>query len=104
MPDDIKAFIDCRGIEVRRDFFEVSFRCPFRTRRESKFLAPFLQLTLTKFLRGNYEVKLVVGPRHFDQLPKPGSLPLRVGGKVEDYRNPLRQQRNDVRREDALES
>src|SRR5215470_11751289 len=104
MPDDIEAFIECRGIEVRRDFVEISLRCPFRARRESKLLAPLLQLTLTEFVRCHDEVKLVVGPRHFDQLPKPGSLPLCVGRKVEEDRNPLRQQCNDVRREDALES
>lgn len=52
---------------------------------------------LAEFIRGLDEVKLVVGSRHFDQLSKPRSLPVRVGGKVENDRNPLHQQGNDVR-------
>ena len=71
MPDDIEAFIECRGIEVRRDIVEVSLRCPFRARRESKFLASLLQLTLTKLVRCHDEVKLMVGPRGLRFLSMP---------------------------------
>ena len=80
-PDNIKAFIVGRRLEVSRNHIEFRISCPGGAGWECR--APLSQLTFAEIVRGVDVVQFVPDVGAFEQIPKPLPLIPSVPGKIE---------------------
>jgi len=97
MTNDIEFFIISGCLKIRCDCIELGVCGPGGTSRES--FASLSQLAFTEIIRHIDEVQFMLDVGAFNDLSKPLTLISSVARKIEDHRNPPRQEILDVKRQ-----
>ena len=97
MTNDVEILVFGGRLEVRGDCIELSVRGPGGARGQS--FASVSQLALTEIIRSVDEVQFMLDVGALEELSKPLTLSSGVAGKIEDHRNPPRQEILDVKRQ-----
>jgi hypothetical protein len=95
MTNDVELFIFSGRLEIHCDCIELDVRGPGRA--GGQICASLSQLAPTEIIGGVDEVQFMLDVDALDDPSKPLTLNARVARKVEDHRNPTRQEILDVK-------